>query len=360
MKKHASKGPSIYYASDKNVFDALNEHKVDLPTILKLFERRGILVSRKSGKEQLAKYFSQLTHDYYDHRDIGDRLGVAQRRERITSMRVAGMAGEEAILASIEIVKENLGDMGDVVNITRLDDNFRINVKYTTIDYGRTEFAQVQSLDGVIEFVKSDDSYIVRNSHNDYISTIRDEIINGVELESGKKLIREEISLFDIPDPRLRTKFFIDLSEALPGFQRSDVTDVYVYKPKPPGTVDDDADPEAHVDRISLRGEGISRSELLHELSDDDYYIVKMGWLTKEVLGSGHLYDVEVSFSDIKDCGGFSFILSGVFPTEDGKLSLRRRSPLSSEIESMSRLIETASRDIVTTLRQANYSDNGS
>lgn len=39
MKKRAH-GPSLYYASDKNVFDALNQHKVDTPTVVKLFQRR--------------------------------------------------------------------------------------------------------------------------------------------------------------------------------------------------------------------------------------------------------------------------------------------------------------------------------
>jgi hypothetical protein len=44
-RKH---GPSLYYATDKNVFDALNQHKVDMPTVLKLFERRNIVVSSKT------------------------------------------------------------------------------------------------------------------------------------------------------------------------------------------------------------------------------------------------------------------------------------------------------------------------
>jgi hypothetical protein len=68
---------------------------------------------------------------------------------------------------------------------------------------------------------------------------------------------------------------------------------------------------------------------LLNELLDkDDYYIVKVGWKMKEIFGAGNVYDIEATFSDPKDCTGFSFILNGVYPFEDGKLSARRRAPI--------------------------------
>ena len=87
MTKRAH-GPSLYYASDKNIFDALNQHKVDIPTIMGLFERRNIIISPKTPRDELAKYFARQIHDYHDHRDIAARLGIAPRRERITSMDV--------------------------------------------------------------------------------------------------------------------------------------------------------------------------------------------------------------------------------------------------------------------------------
>ena len=69
MKKHLH-GPSRYFATDKNIFDALNQHKVDIPTIMELFGRRNIIVGKKTPREALANYFARLPHDYYDHKDI--------------------------------------------------------------------------------------------------------------------------------------------------------------------------------------------------------------------------------------------------------------------------------------------------
>ena len=160
--------------------------------------------------------------------------------------------------------------------------------------------------------------------------------------------------------PKLRSKFFHELVSKLPGFSRDDVSDVYVYKAKPEPDDDDESDdstysdPDTHVERVSLRGYGVTRSELLNELLDkDDYYIIKISWTAREIMGAaGNIYDIEAIFTNPKDCIGFSFILSGVYPVEDGKISTRRRAPNKREIDTISRVIESKSRELVTTLRE--------
>ena len=96
----------------------------------------------------------------------------------------------------------------------------------------------------------------------------------------------------------------------------------------------------------------MSRSEFLNELLDEaDYYIIKMGWTATEIMGAGNVYDIEAGFSDLKDCTGFSFILSGVFAVEEGKVSTRRRPPHKHESDAFSRVIESKARDLVAALR---------
>lgn len=104
MKKKPH-GPSLYYASDKNILDALNQHRVNMQTIRELFLDRRILVSKDTDKDDLAYYFSRLTHDYYDHNKIAARLGVASRREKVTSLEVTSAFGPTEILKAIEKLK---------------------------------------------------------------------------------------------------------------------------------------------------------------------------------------------------------------------------------------------------------------
>ena len=356
MKKRIH-GPSLYYASDKNVFDALNQHKVDTPTVVKLFQRRNIVVSKKTPRDELAKYFSTLTHDYYDHREIAARLGVAVRRERTTSMDVSGVGDIDELQGVVEQLKKEMEASGDTVQVSREGDNISIRVQYSEVDYKRSEFSQVQIRDGSIEFVKSGTGYVVRNTQNDYLNGVRETLLAKVEKTTSAPLTKVVVALFDVPSAKLRSKFFHELASSLPSFVRRDVSDVYVYKAKPDAMDDQEEDggdsgSETHVERVFLRGSGVSRSEILNELLDEeDYYIIKMGWTATELLGEGNVYDIEAGFADLKDCTGFSFILSGIFPLDDGKVSTKRRPPHKHEIDALSRVIESKARDLVTELR---------
>ena len=356
MKKRAH-GPSLYYASDKNVFDALNQHKVDTPTVIRLFQRRNIVVSKKTPREDLAKYFSTLTHDYYDHKEIAARLGVVARRERTTSMDVSGVSDTDELQGVVEQLKKEMEASGDTVQVTREGDNLSIRVQYSQIDYKRSEFSQVQVRDGTIEFVKSPTGYVVRNTQNDYLNGVRETLLAKVEKSTSEPLTKVVVALFDTPSVKLRSKFFHELASSLPGFVRRDVTDVYVFKAKPEqdgetGEEEDAEGSETHVERVFLRGNGVSRSEILNGLLDEEnYYIIKMGWTATETMGAGNVYDIEAGFSNLNDCTGFSFILSGVFPVEEGKISTRRRQPYKHEIDAFSRVIESKARDLVAALR---------
>ena len=263
--------------------------------------------------------------------------------------------------------------------VSRDGDNISIRVQYSEVDYKRSEFSQVQVRDGTIEFVKSAAGYVVRNTQNDYLTGVRETLLAKVEKATSAPLTKVVVALFDIPSAKLRSKFFHELARSLPNFVRRDVTDVYVFKAKPETEGDeDDGDDDSsgsHVERVFLRGSGVSRSEFLNELLDEeDYYIVKMGWTATELLGDGNVYDVEAGFADPKDCTGFSFILSGVFPLEEGKdereacavfsfilsgvfpleegkVSTKRRPPYKHETDALSRVIESKARDLVAELR---------
>jgi len=360
MKK-SPHGPSLYYASDKNVFDALNQHKVDIKTIMDLFERRNIVVSKKTPRDSLAAYFSRQIHDYQDHKDIAARLGIAPRRERITSMDVSGQIEKDHLQVAVEQLKNELEKAGEVVQVNREGSKVSITVQYSTVDYKVSEFAQRQERDGVIELIRTDNGYTVRNTHNEYMDDVTETLISKLEKASNTQLNKITVSLFDVSSARLRSKFFHELAFKLPGYQQSDVTAVYVYKAKPESLVNEDDDEEerdsgggeTHVERVHLRGQGVSRSELLNELlSEDDYYITKMAWGAREIAGAGHDYDIEATFTNPRDCTGFSFILSGVYPFEDGKFSSRRRPPSKHEIDQISRVVEEKARDLVSQLRE--------
>lgn len=354
MKKRTF-GPAIYFASDKNIFDALIQHRVDAPTLAALFERRNVIVSRKTPRDELAEYFSRLTHDYYDHRTISEKLGSVPRRERTTSMDLVGKIDPEEMKLALEEIKKEITSGGDTAHISRNGNNFSIKIQYSLIDYKKTEFSQVQIKDGDIEFIQTSEGYLIRNAQNEFMNTVRDEIVSKVDRNTESDVEKITVSLYEITSPKLRTQFFIDLINGLQGFSRRDVSDVYVYKPKPERgddtelTSDDD---ETHIEKVLLKGNGVTRSSLLLDLTgSDEYYIVKIGWTTKRTLGNGDIFEIEALFADAKGCTGFSILLKGIYPYINGKLG-KRRAPLKSEIDEISRLIETTARELTTKLKK--------
>ena len=174
-------GPAMYYASDKNVFDALIQHRVDSPTLAVLFERRNMIVSKKTPRDDLAEYFSRLPHDYYDHKIISEKLGILPRRERTTSMDLVGTIDPEELKFALEEIKKQIVANGDIAHIVRSGNDFSLRIQYSLIDYKKTEFAQQQIKDGVVEFIKTAEGYLINNAQNEFMSSVRDEIVAKVD-----------------------------------------------------------------------------------------------------------------------------------------------------------------------------------
>jgi hypothetical protein len=352
-------GSSLYYASDKNIFDALNNAKVDGETIQEMFRRRNIVCSRLTKREDLAEFFSRLTHDYLDHTDLSIRLGVTPRRERITAIDLVGEPpkGQE-IQSAIETLKGKLQQHGDFVSVTQEGAAYIVEVRYTEVDYKRAEFSQLQKRNGVIEISRHKDKTVVRSSKSHYMDEAREELVAQILGETSKPLERREVSLAHFVDPRVRSQFFYDLMTELPGFVRKDVTDVFVFKPRPEvpqsadGVEDDDDQAEPHVERVLLKGVGVSQSDLLRQLTKErDYYIAKVGWVVNKTLGAGGSYEVEATFADPADCTGFSYLLRGVYDLgEDGKTSKKRRPPTKDEIKDITKVIEEKARELINSL----------
>ena len=350
------KGPSLYYASDKNVYDALNQPKVDSQTIQNIFVRRNVICSKSTRREDLSLFFSRMTHDLIDHKDLSDKLGIVPRRERITVVDLIGPPPSvDCLTLVVDRMREQMAKQGDVLQVNRDGKTLNLNIRYSLIDFRRSEFSQVQQRSGFIELIEEKHRVVIRSSKNDYIDEIRDEVIRQIIKECNNTLSRKEVSLFHYIDPLVRSKFFYDLITDLPGYSRRDVTDVFVYKPRPADSEDigdDESVSDPHIDRIALRGSGISQSDIFRNLTQEkSYYIAKVSWLCVANMGTGAGYQLEATFADPKECTGFSYILRGVYDLgENSKLVKVRRSPTSDEIDRMARLLENKARELMLAL----------
>lgn len=355
MKKKV--GPSLYFASDKVIFDALNHRQVNTDLIRELFLERGIITSAKTPKEDLALYFSRLPADYFDHKSIAAKLGRISKRERITFAEIKNSLTSEQILDALGGLKEALAPKGCPVSIQAKDDRFTAVISYEHIDYTETEFRQVQPRDAVIEFSKdASGATVIRSTQNSFTDTALEHVLAALSKVIGAPPEKTLISLEGRPDPKDRITFFDRLVRDIEGHDFVTVTEAYCFKPKKKSGIkdedeeDDDGDVEKHphVERVNLKGTGVTKSFVAKELYDQDYYVVKVVWRVRPK-GSldADVYELEAQFGEPESCTSFSYQARSVIVVEAGKPTEKKRAPKREEEDRIFRLIEAAAKKVL-------------
>lgn len=353
MKKKV--GPSLYFAGDKVIFDSLNHKQVKTDLIRELLFDRGIIVSSKTPKEDLALYFSRLTADYFDHKSIGEKLGRISKRERITFAEIADPLTGEQIIDALNHLKSVVAPKGCPVNIQVKDGRYIAEISYEHVDYTEVEFRQVQPRDAIIEFSKdANGAYVVRSTQNAFTDAAVDHVFKSLAASLGKAPQRTHISLEGQADPKKRIKFFDTLVHGIADHEFVTVTEAYCFKPKHKGSIKDDddddddkSDVEKHpyVERVNLKGGGVTRSFVAKELYDQDYYVVKAVWHVKSKASlDSDIYELEAQFGEPDKCTSFSYQTRCVYIVNDGKPTEKKRPPKAEEEDRLFRLIENAAK----------------
>jgi hypothetical protein len=321
---------SLYYASDKAMFDALTQRKVTIAHLRELFLSRGIIISPDTNKEFLARQFSSFFHDYADFQKLSILIGAHSARERTTNINLKVVLSKQKLLESLESTKEMLEDKHqDSVDYWVEGDAILCTVRYTKTDYGQSEFRQVVQKDAQIKFEPTTDGWKVTGPMNDKFKVVSAALQSQIETLTDEKVSVVDISLASFPDSSLRSKFFRQMIYALPKMKVLDVIDVATYNPVK--DIDDDMledefdssdadEPEiketkaiTRISKAQLRGQGVLESEQLLSLEANGFYIWKILWhAVDENQFDSDVYVLESQFGKQSECSDFSYIVKGV------------------------------------------------
>jgi hypothetical protein len=352
-------GPSLYFASDKVIFDAINHTQVNNDLIRELLFERGIITSPKTTKYELAQYFSRLTADYFNHLEIGNKLGKVSRRERITYAEINEVVTKQEIINGVKSVKASLEALGNRVTLDVNGDRIFARLDYEHIDYTEVEFRQVQPRDAIIEFLKGEGGYyVVRSTQNSFTDIAVDQVFAAINLARENPIKQNRIGLEGYADPVVRTNFFNKLINGIESHNFVTVTEAFCYKPKKKFSISDDDDnddneleDQPNVVRVSLKGTGVTKSFLIDELYDKGYYIVKVVWRVKPIKSmDADLFELEAQFGEPVNCTEFSYQARSALVFEDGKLTDKKRIPKADEQDNLFRLIEASAKSAMKTL----------
>ncbi|HBI2898584.1 TPA: hypothetical protein KX702_004579, partial [Escherichia coli] len=107
----------IHSVTDKALYEALCQSRVTDNDMVELFLSRGILVSKKTERKQLAKNFSKLTHDYYLHQKISGIFGGFLRREKSTAIVIKNNIDKPLLVKAANKLKDQLESEDDICHV---------------------------------------------------------------------------------------------------------------------------------------------------------------------------------------------------------------------------------------------------
>ncbi|MEO8642470.1 hypothetical protein [Pseudomonas sp.] len=349
---------SLYFASDKAIFDALTQRSLTSAELRKVFLSRGIVISNESDKKALASRFSALFHDYYDYRNLSLLVGGRDGREKTTNVTVTTEVSKEQLTDALTSVKEWLiDDQHEQAEVSVQGDQLKLTVKYQKLDFSQAEFRQVVEKTAEVTLEKQGGGWKITGPMNDKFKDITEQLYSQIEIVTDKDVGTRTISLEAIPDAGIRTNFLRSLIRNLKDMEVVDVVDVSTFNPndgedddldlsddalvvedsievESEDDTEDDGDPDVEpsrpqpeakthkiirIDKASLKGKGVLESKQVLELEGHGFYLWKIRWKTREKLVGSEIVLFEAQFGNQAKYCDFSYIVKGVYNYHNGK-----------------------------------------
>lgn len=354
----SSRNPKLshQFVDDKDIYDLLmsNRRQPSDDALRAMARRRGIILSAKLPREELARFLSRLTYSYPQLSDLLERSVRSPSPPKSMSMDAEGSL-DAAAKAVAETKEQREKERGEVHGVTRKKTGLiEVVVKYHLFDWGKTRLRQVRDAECRIEIETNGSMVRVRYDNDDRAKEIVDDLLSRFEAAeaASKRLV---VSLRGVPEPEKRTEFFVKLLDGIAGYALEDVTKVSVRR-VPGASIDDDDEEEEEdgrlheddlkgfVKKAALDGTGLLNSAEFHRLRKDGFFISRAVWVSRQD-GAGPLRpEFEATFIDGEECGQFAYRLRGVYRRNDETQDFNktRAQPTPTERSDLTRLLEGA------------------
>lgn len=352
----SSRRPKLSHqiVDDKDIYDLLmsNRRQPSDDALREMARCRGIILSAKLSREELARYLSRLTYSYPQLVELLERSVRSPSPPKSLSIDAEGTL-DAALKAINETKEQREAARSEVHRVTRnKSGSIEVLVKYHLFDWGKTRLRQVRDAECRIEIEASGAMVRVRFDNDDRAKEIVDDLLSRFEAGEGASK-RQVVSLRGVPEPDKRTEFFVKLLAGITGYSLEDVTKVNVRRVPSVANGDDDSDGDAplgdedlkgFVKKAALDGTGLLNSSQFHRLRKDGFFISRAVWVCRQDGTVGLRPEFEATFIDGEECGQFAYRLRGVYRRNDetGESNKTRAQPTPAERAVLTRLLEGA------------------
>ncbi|YCO05041.1 hypothetical protein ACB087_16265 [Vibrio sp. VNB-15] len=317
MKKIKT-GPSLYHVSDKAISDGLE--KVSTIQMVHYLRRKGILVSSEAKKEDLIKYIITFNFGYSDFLWLTTLLEVPNNKIRTEVSKLDIDIDTEKLKTIANKVKKELSSNDIDCRVIKKDNTVKLEINYISEDLTVSELRQKKPVKSEIEITNNNGSLGFSYGSLVPVKHIKDNLIQRIQSETGKDDIEPiEVSLQYITSPNVRSEFFINLANNIPGYSFDDILSVDVTKNFNNNDGDSDKKEEAQEGHIAairnaaLKGVSVTNTPSFEQLHEDGYYIYKIVWSSIEDILDGKKVIFEAQFGDRDKCKDFKYLVKYVY-----------------------------------------------
>ncbi|MBN6362424.1 hypothetical protein JZM27_14425 [Providencia huaxiensis] len=354
---------SLFFATDKNIYDALHHKRITTAMLNEILLRKGIIVSSELTKEEMISEVCRLPHCYLDLQEIKEKVqSYDSNRESTTKVTLKTETDQTELKKVIDDVKKIYSkEKNGTINIkTNKDGKLSLELNYQDIDLSKTELRQIENKSIDIDFEIKSDAIDVRMPQNAKAKAAIDLIQQRLSKQQDKDVSRFEISLEAIPEPKYRSKFFQDLMHGLKGYEIDDVTNIVLNRENLKSEEDEEEKIETgFVKKAVLNGEGVNTSSIFSDLHSKGYYISRVAWSATPINRIGDRINIEVFFNNADNCNDFSYQIKSINNKKgDGNYNITGRKPTDIERKEISKIIEDAAENAYNIIKSTGDNQN--
>lgn len=324
---------SIFYASDRDIFDLVMSSKKKLPEHLlaELLREHNIIISVEDGRLDIANYMSSLTHDHFMLQLLLDQTERGQRAEKSASVVVETNLTSDELMDSIQKLRTAREQTYNEVYTPRIYSNTltKIPVHYDEMDYGKTRLMQRREKQAEIQVEVQGGKVVIRGPASEKGGEIIRDFVKAIEESKNSVFTQRKIELSGVTNPESRSKFFLNLIDNMEGHVTLDVTTIKVDKDILQASDDDEDEVKeeiiGQVKHALLNGDGLVHSPEFKRFTKSGFYISKIEWVSMNASGTGPKILFEASLENPAEGTGFKYTAKGYYKQkESGDFSVSR------------------------------------
>jgi hypothetical protein len=357
-----------YYATDKEIFDVLasSRQRVSEAALLDMARSRGIFYSPRDLRDTLASNISLLPHDYDSLKEILGKSENPNRSEKVTSITLNARITPQTIKEVVKKFGENAPPDERVTAQAESPDKYRMQVKYTELDYAKTRLLQRRNREADIRFIIEDDKTTIRLPANPKAREIVALLKTGLDASQKTEIPSETTDISDLSTDD-RTLFFTDLISTMEDYELSDVMNVKVQsggKPKSPPLEDDEKNGEeqadaaitermlAVVEDVALHGKALLVSAEYQLLKDKGFFITSITWKAQQTKSPFNIVEFDAGFEEPEEGRGFRYNVRGLYRNRDGQFTKTMQPLSAAHKEEIFPIIERTALHVLDELRK--------